>query len=47
MLIGKAILIAAIECDLGNWVRKTRNVDSLGTFAGIVDGCANIGGILS
>ena len=47
MLSGKSLVVAAIECDLGNWVRRTRNLDSLGTFTGIIDGFASIGGILS
>ena len=47
MLIGTSIIIAAIECDLGNYVKRTQNVESLGTFAGIVDGIASCGSILS
>lgn len=46
-LIGSSIIIAAIECDMGNYVRQTQNVDSLGTFAGIVDGIASLGSTLS
>ena len=46
-LIGCSIIIAAIECDMGNYVKKRQNVDSLGTFAGIIDGIASLGSILS
>jgi hypothetical protein len=46
-LIGSSIIIAAIECDMGNYVKEKENLESLGTFTGIVDGIASIGGVLS
>lgn len=45
--IGTFIIIAAIECDMGNYVRKTQGIESLGTFAGIIDGVASTGSVLS
>mgnify|MGYP000200197877 FL=1 len=46
-LIGTSIIIAAIECDMGNYVRKTQGKEALGTFAGIIDGIASTGSIFS
>lgn len=46
-LIGTSIIIAAIECDMGNYVMKTQGVEALGTFAGIIDGVASTGSIFS
>lgn len=44
---GSTIIIAAIECDMGNYVKKTMNVKALGTFSGVIDGFASLGSVLS
>lgn len=46
-LYGSTIIIAAIECDMGNYVKKTMNVKALGTFSGVIDGFASLGSVLS
>ena len=46
-LVGTSIIIAAIECDMGNFVRRTQGKEALGTFAGIIDGIASTGSIFS
>lgn len=46
-LYGSTIVIGAIECDMGNYVKETYNVKALGTFSGVIDGFASLGGVLS
>ena len=46
-LFGSTIVIAAIECDMGNYVKETHNVKALGTFSGVIDGFASLGSVLS
>lgn len=46
-LVGTSIIIAAIECDMGNFVKRTQGKEALGTFAGIIDGIASTGSIFS
>ena len=46
-LFGSTIVIAAIECDMGNYVKQTYNVKALGTFSGVIDGFASLGSVLS
>ena len=46
-LSGSSIIIAAIECDMGNYVISKYNKKALGTFSGIIDGFASIGSVLS
>ena len=46
-MIGTSIIIAAIECDMGNYIKITQGLNSLGTFTGIIDGVASIGSIFS
>ena len=45
-LSGSSIVIAGIECDMGNYVKKEYDQQALGTFSGIIDGFAGIGGVL-
>jgi sugar phosphate permease len=40
-------VIAALECDIGNYVKTRYNYSALGTFSGMIDGFANIGGVIS
>lgn len=47
VLGGKSLLVAAMECDLANWIRRTRHLEVLGTIAGIIDGVASFGAIAS
>ena len=47
MLNGGSIVIVAIECDIGNYVKAKYDVLALGTFAGIIDGFASFGSVIS
>lgn len=46
-LNGSQMIIVAIECDIGNYVKKKYDLNALGTFAGVIDGFASIGAIIS
>jgi sugar phosphate permease len=45
-ITGSTIIIAAIECDLGVYVRRKYKKEALGTFSGMIDGFASVGGVL-
>ena len=45
-ITGSTIIIAAIECDLGVYVREKYNKEALGTFSGMIDGFASVGSVL-
>ena len=45
-ITGSTIVIAAIECDLGVYVRRKYKKEALGTFSGMIDGFASIGSVL-
>lgn len=47
VLFGSTIIIAAIECDMGNYVKAKYNLTALGTFSGFIDGFASLGSVLS
>lgn len=46
-LFGSTIVIAAIECDIGNFVKQEYNFLALGTFSGMIDGFASLGSVIS
>lgn len=47
VLFGSTIVIAAIECDIGNYVKQEYNFLALGTFSGMIDGFASLGSVIS
>jgi sugar phosphate permease len=42
-IYGSEIIIAAIECDIGNFVKLKYELLALGTFSGMIDGFASLG----
>ena len=46
-IFGSTIIIAAIECDMGNYVKAEYNYLALGTFTGLIDGFASLGSVIS
>ena len=46
-IYGSTIIIAALECDIGNYVKANYNLLALGTFSGIIDGFASLGSVIS